>query len=118
MNQLTRDLVIEVSKKYRRDAKRNDSDFRELVEIAYQGHTIESLGIDYKFRALEIFKALYPECFDDYGFLDGPYSLDFDLSALAVRVMDRKIKRTPDLQLHYDWGDLPEITADPQIRMF
>ena len=82
---------------------------------------IDRYGVDLKQRAMQLLSLFKPEYFDAEGFIyefaDICFDLDRKISCLAVRVMQRKIRRESDLQLDTDWGDLPVLTVDPQLRL-
>jgi len=124
MNELTRVLVIKISQSNKAAAVKNGRRFRELVENAWWDYMLDLHGVDLRARAQVIMKALRPEFFEpgDDNFIrndvDRVYDLDRCLSWVACRALDRKIARDPELQLSYDWGDLPTLTAQPQLRLF
>lgn len=121
MNELTEKIVVETAKKYKRYAERNDSYFRHLVIVEHWEHCLYTWGWKLKQRSLELFRLWHPECFDgefiqDYHRIG--FDLDMRLSEIACRVIRRKIEREPELQLCFDWGDLPVRTVKPQMEMF
>lgn len=122
MNEITRVLVLKVAREHKAVAKRNDSDFRWLVDIAHWDYLIGLYGVDIRERAQELMRAFRPELFDSDGFIsqkaDRDFDLDYHLSNIAVRVLQCRIDRDPALRLTYDWGDLPKLTAEPQLRLF
>ena len=122
MNELTEMLVRKSAKRYKALAKRNDADFREAVRILHWNLMIDRVGVRLKQRAMALMSLFRPEFFDEDGYInefaDLDFNLDHRLSWLAVRVMKRKVEREAALQLYYDWGDLPVMIADPQLRMF
>jgi len=121
MNTLTENLVRKIAKENKAMAKRNDADFREVMRIEHWNLMLDRYGVDLKQRAMELLSITRPEFFDQDGYLyeyaDMVFDLDRLISCLAVRVMQRKIKRNPDLQLQTDWGDLPALIADPQLKL-
>lgn len=122
MNELTEMLVRKSAKRYKALAKRNDADFREAVRILHWNLMIDRVGVRLKQRAMVLMSLFRPEFFDEDGYInefaDLDFNLDYRLSWLAVRVMKRKVEREAAMQLYYDWGDLPVMIADPQLRVF
>jgi hypothetical protein len=122
MNELTEMLVRKSAKRYKALAKRNDSDFRQAVRIEHWNLMVDRYGAGLKQRAMALMSLFRPEFFDEDGYIhefaDLVFNLDHRLSWLAVQVMERKVARETALQLYYDWGDLPVMIADPQLRMF
>lgn len=120
MNELTKQLVIETAKANKAAAKKNDKQFRFLVQSNHMTEMIGLHGWQMKQRSLEIWRWLHPEHFDG-EFLRDYHSLVFDvdvaLSRLTMRVLARKIAREAELQLHFDWGDLPKLTINPQLEL-
>jgi hypothetical protein len=122
MNELTEMLVRKTARKYKTLAKRNDAEFREAVRIEHWSLMIDRLGVKLKQRAMDLLSQFRPEFFDNDGYIkefaDMVFDLDCCLSNLAIRVMNRKVNRDKNLKLTYDWGDLPEKIANPQMRLF
>lgn len=121
MNEITQTVVAQAARDHKAEAKRNGEKFTHLVQVYHWDEIINRAGWQLKSRALQIWEWFHPELFVD-GILDdgaGPWAFDVDvaLSRLVVRVLERKIKRDPELKLE-DWGDLPQRVADPQLRMF
>jgi len=121
MNELTKSLVIETAKDNIAAAKKNDSTFANLVDIAHWSWLIANHGWKFKQRAVDLFRQWHPEIYDG-DFIQDYHTLGFDidvmLSNIAMRCLWRKVVREPDLQLTKDWGDLPIITVQPQMNMF
>ena len=122
MNEITRRLVIETAKKHKPAAKRNDREFMEMVLNAYWMHMMSEYGVELKMRALDLFRQFRPEFYDRHGYLnefqETAFDIDLALSGIITGILDRKITRDPELRLHYDWGDLPKLTVDPQLSLF
>lgn len=122
MNEITKKLVIKTARQHKALAKRNDSDFSYAVNVYHWEEMIDRFGADLKFRSLHLLSLFRPDFFDEdgyiYEFADMVFDLDRVLSWIAVRVLERKIERTPELQLHFDWNDLPVRIADPQMKLF
>jgi len=120
MNELTRELVTATAKANKRLAKRNDAEFREAVRIEHWNLMIDLHGARLKNRAMNLLEVWRPEFFDAEGYIhdfaDICFDLDNKISWVAVRVLKRKIGREESLQLHTDWGDMPVLIADPQLR--
>jgi len=121
MNELTRQLVAQVALENKAEAKRNDEKFRWFVECAHHEYLINEYGWKLKNRYLEWLKIYKPTWFED-GYLRDyiPAVADFDvkLSGRIVSKLERKARRNPELTLHYDWGNLPLRTVEPQLSMF
>ena len=120
MNALTRQIVTQVAQENKALARRNDDGFRFRVREAHWAEMIARYGWQMKVRALELWKIYHPEHFEGEFLRDYDprvFDLDVALSHIVSRVLGRKIKRTPDLQL-FDWGDLPQRVAEPQMALF
>lgn len=126
MNELTKRIVIETAQANKAEAKKyheteNYKRFRWLVQVAHHHEMIRLHGWQLKQRSLEIWKCFHPEHFEDEFLRDHDYrvfDIDVALSHITLRVLARKIARDPELQLHYDWGDLPKLTVNPQLELF
>lgn len=121
MNALTKQIVAQVAKDNKALALRNDSAFAHQVRVAHWQHLLAEHGIDLKQRALDLWQRCHPEMFDDQGWLKCCHcrlaACDIALSHIAARVLQRKIARTPALQLT-PWGDYPVTIAQPQMNLF
>lgn len=122
MNQLTRDLIANTAPLHKTAAADNGPAFREIMRAAHWDYLLDSYGVDLKKRAMALLESMRPDLFDPDGFIssqaDYRFDLDYRLSTIAVQVLNRKIERDPDLQLCYDWGDLPVLTVTPQLALF
>lgn len=91
------------------------------MKIAHWNHLIDVLGVDLKYRFMGKLDSIRPDLFDKEGFIDVQadfvFNLDYQISNRIKRMIERKIKTLPDLQLNYDWNDLPILTVDPNYKM-
>ena len=123
MNELTRELVIEVATKHRNTIiKHGVGAIGWTLQAHYENHMIAKYAVDLKFRAMEIYRWFHPEYFDSEGYLhefaDMVFDVDNQLSSMAIRVLWRRVRRDPALQLSDGWGELAQFTAQPQLSLF
>ena len=122
MNEITRALVIETAKKHKASAKKNEYDFYHLVKTAHWDHMVATFGVRFYFRFCHLLALFRPEFFDKDGhireFADFVFDLDKQISLRVASLIDRKIAREPECQFTPDWGDLPRLTAEPQLELF
>lgn len=121
MNEFTKTIVIETALQNKAAARANDERFRHQVCCNHQHKLIYLYGWKLKQRAVDLFRLWHPEIYDG-EFIQEDYKFGFDidvkLSELTMRCLWRKVEREPELQLHYDWGDLPKLTVEPQLALF
>jgi len=119
MNELTKRLVMETAKRYKRKALENGTDFKHYVQYAHVNWLIAEYGWKLKQRAVDLFRLWRPEFYDgefiqDYHRIG--FDLDVRLSDIAMRCLWRKVARNADLKLE-SWGDLPVRVARPQEKI-
>jgi len=121
VNELTRKIVIATALENKSAVRNNPAIFEHRVISAYWDEMVSLYGVDLKQRALDLWCVFHPEHFED-GFLRDYdfriFDIEMALSNLVMRVLRRKVARTPELQLSRDWGDLPKLTVDPQLELF
>jgi len=123
MNDLTRQLVLKVSKKHSTTIKNYGAGSVGLIlQSAHENQLIAEYGVDLKFRAMHLFALFQAQQFDGEGYLhefaDMVFDTDALLSSIAMRVLFRRVHRTPALQLSEGWGELAQLTAQPQLSLF
>lgn len=111
MNSITIETIIEVTKKHRAAARKNDDRFRQLVRAAHHDELVSRIGVPLKLRSCHLLRLFSPQYFDADGhlkeFADMVFDLDRRLSWLAMRILGNRVNRDPGLQLSIDWGDYP-----------
>jgi hypothetical protein len=123
VNKITRDLVLRVSKDHKNTIiKHGAASVGMILQIEHERHLIAEYGVDLRYRAMEIYSWIHPEYFDPdgeiYEFADMCFNVDHQLSSIAMRVLWRRVRRTPELQLVDGWGELAQLTAQPQLSLF
>jgi hypothetical protein len=122
MNEITRALVIETAMKHKAAAKRNDYEFHHLMKTAHWDHMVATFGVRFYFRFCHLLSLFRPEFFDKDGYIrefaDFVFDLDREISLRVAGLIERKIAREHECQFTDDWGDLPRLTADPQLELF
>ena len=117
MNELTHEIVTKVAMKHKHEAKKSmmpESDFHYFVETEWWYHMIDLHGVRLKLRFQQLLDILFSGWCDDLV----DYDLDILASQRVVRILTRLIERTPELQLHRDYGDLAKMTVEPQLKLF
>ncbi len=124
MNTLTKTIVSEVAKENKSAARRNDYDFRCLVEAAWWEHLLIELAQPRQARFYDLLALFHPECFEFTGgeaylrsYEPHVYDLEVTISRRLLHWLRKQIAARPHLQLE-DWGTFPQLLADPQLRMF
>lgn len=119
MNDLTYNLLTELGKKYKKQAEKNDADFRFIVYNAYCDRIVETIAADKMLRACRLWRAFHPEHFDDSGYLldyePSIYDIELVLSDIVMRLTWRIVERSPELKLD-EWSEVPQ--AEVQLKLF
>lgn len=116
MNDITRQIVTNTARKYKRLAGENGHDFYLKVQEAYHIYLMGEIGYRRKERALRLFHIFRPDVFDQAGYLMDctrrGYEIDVCISRIAI---DSMYRLAPPLD---DYGNLPVKIAKPQMTMF
>ncbi len=119
MNRLTEDLVrAAIEEMPRAQALENGEKFENAVIERYNLHMTAEFLVPLLQRAYQHWQHYHPERFeyDEEGnFWPKYYDDELIFSGICKRLLQRRIDRTPELQLD-DWGDLPVQLVDPNAE--